>query len=178
MLTYVLAAAAFVAQQPNQGVRQFVSVSDSVVALTNAAYFPVNLTYTNCILTVLADSNGNGIPDTWESAYFGSPTGANRDVDSDGDSMSNWEEYVAGTNPTNAASYLKVARILPGGTAEITFEAVSNRTYSVLYKDDLSSALWTRLTDVVARGSNWTAGATDAAAATNRFYRIATPKEN
>jgi imidazolonepropionase-like amidohydrolase len=35
MFTYVLATAALIAQQPNQGVSQFVSVSDSVVALTN-----------------------------------------------------------------------------------------------------------------------------------------------
>jgi hypothetical protein len=148
------------------------------VTLTNAAYFAINRTYTNSILTVLADTNGNGIPDTWESAYFGSPTGANRDEDADGDSMSNWAEYVAGTNPTNAASYLKVGHPAPGA-AEITFEAVSNRTYSVFYKDDLSAALWMRLTDIVARSSNWTAVATDdAAATTNRFYRIATPKEN
>jgi enamidase len=35
MLAHVILAAALVAQQPNQAVRQFVSVSDSVVALTN-----------------------------------------------------------------------------------------------------------------------------------------------
>jgi imidazolonepropionase-like amidohydrolase len=35
MLAHVILAASLVAQQPNQGVRQFVSVSDSVVALTN-----------------------------------------------------------------------------------------------------------------------------------------------
>jgi hypothetical protein len=147
------------------------------VTLTNAAYFPANRTYTNCILTVLPDSNGNGIPDNWEADYFGSSTGADRDADSDGDTMSNWDEYVAGTNPTNAASYLKVSRAVPGQAAEISFEAVSNRTYSVYYKDDLAAALWTRLTDVVARNANWTAVVADPAPGTNRFYRIAVPRE-
>jgi hypothetical protein len=146
------------------------------VTLTNAAYFLLNRTYTNCIFTVLADSNGNGIPDVWESTYFGSPTGANRDDDSDGDKMTNWEEYVAGTNPTNAASYLKVSWVSNLG-AELTFESVSNRSYSVLYKDNINAALWERLTDVVARSSNWTAVVPDPSARTNRFYRVVTPKE-
>ena len=146
------------------------------VTLTNAAYGLPNLVFTNCFLTVLADSNSNGIPDEWESAYFGSPTGADRDGDADGDGLSNGAEYMAGTNPTNAASYLKVEEVTTGGGANVTFQAVSNRTYTVLYKDGLSEALWTPLVDVVARSTNWTATVNDPTPGTNRFYRIATPK--
>jgi hypothetical protein len=61
--------------------------------------------------------------------------------------------------------------------AELTFESVSNRSYSVLYKDNINAALWERLTDVVARSSNWTAVVPDPSARTNRFYRVVTPKE-
>lgn len=131
---------------------------------------------TNAILTILADSNGNGIPDTWETAYFGSATGANRELDSDGDGMKNWEEYVAGTNPTNAASYLHVERVTPAGGATITFPAAASRSYTVEYKDGLNTVFWTRLGDIVPRSADWMATIVDPSPATNRFYRLATPR--
>ena len=44
--------------------------------------------------------------DEWKISFFGSTTNplAADDVDADGDGMPNWMEYLAGTNPTNAAS--------------------------------------------------------------------------
>jgi hypothetical protein len=47
--------------------------------------------------------------DEWKMSFFGSTTNplAADDVDADGDGMPNWAEYLAGTNPTNAASCLK-----------------------------------------------------------------------
>lgn len=51
------------------------------------------------------DTDGDGLPDWWEEAYFGSPTGAVSDADDDGDGHPNREEYVADTNPTNPGSF-------------------------------------------------------------------------
>jgi hypothetical protein len=147
-----------------------------LIILTNELYTAQNLAFTNAYLTVLDDSNSNGIPDVWESTYFGSSTGADRDADSDGDGMSNYAEYVAGTDPTNPASYLK-ADITAAGLATIQFPAVSNRTYTVEYRDGLNAGPWTRLADVVSRSVNWNASVVDRGATTNRFYRLATPKK-
>jgi hypothetical protein len=61
-------------------------------------------------LTVLPDADGDGLPDAWESTYFGNPTNASATLDADGDGMINSDEFVAGTNPTNAASVLKITR--------------------------------------------------------------------
>lgn len=45
------------------------------------------------------DTDGDGMPDWWETKYFGGPTAADPDDDPDGDGRTNLEEYLAGTNP-------------------------------------------------------------------------------
>jgi len=45
------------------------------------------------------DTDGDGIPDRWESQYFGSATSANPNADPDGDGRNNLQEFLAGTNP-------------------------------------------------------------------------------
>jgi hypothetical protein len=53
------------------------------------------------------DTDGDGIADSWETLYFGSPTGCNPNEDSDGDGMSNLQEFILGTDPTNAHDVLR-----------------------------------------------------------------------
>jgi hypothetical protein len=57
-------------------------------------------------INVLAppDANGNGLPDAWEAMYGVS----NPYADDDGDGRNNLEEYMANTNPTNAASSIRI----------------------------------------------------------------------
>jgi hypothetical protein len=50
------------------------------------------------------DANGNGIPDWWEMYYFGN-LNQTASGDRDGDGVNNLNEYLEGTNPTNAASF-------------------------------------------------------------------------
>lgn len=58
----------------------------------------------------IQDTNGNGLPDAYELAYFGNlDPRRGSTTDTDGDGMSDWAEFMAGTNPTNAASVLKLA---------------------------------------------------------------------
>jgi hypothetical protein len=139
---------------------------------------PSGFISTSAFLTYVTDSDGDGIPDWWEAAYgFGTNNMADGTNDWDGDTMSNWAEYIAGTDPTNALSYLKVEN--PTGApaaATIEFMAVSNRTYTLQYNDALTAA-WQTLADVVARATNRVERLGDPAATANRFYRLVTPRQ-
>ena len=51
------------------------------------------------VISVDPDTDGDGIPDWWETLYFGGPTNAVAHADPDGDGISNLQEYRRNTNP-------------------------------------------------------------------------------
>ena len=91
--------------------------------------------------------------------------------------MNNRAEFIAGTDPTNNLSYLKIEQSITPGVANIEFAAVSNHTYTVQYNDALNAGAWTRLRDVVARSTNQVWTVSDPAWTTNRYYRVVTPRQ-
>jgi len=89
------------------------------------------------------DTDGDGLPDVWEADSFGS---LQRDGagDLDGDRLSDLGEYLAGTQPTNAASVLRIEslRLLSPTELELTWQSVGSRRYDLLAgTGSLSSAL-------------------------------------
>ncbi len=129
-------------------------------------------------VTALADSDGDGIPDDWETAFgFNPASNADRNTDSDGDGMSNWAEYIAGTDPTNKLSNLRVDLTTLPGSALVQVGALSNHTYSVQYSDSLGSGVWLKLGDIVARLTNHTESLPDPGYTSNRFYRVVLPRQ-
>jgi hypothetical protein len=66
----------------------------------------------------------------WAQQY-GLPTDGTADsIDSDGDGMNNWQEWIAGTIPTNTASFLQMlstSNSVSGTT--VTWQSVSGKTY-------------------------------------------------
>ena len=147
------------------------------MVITNLAK-PIGLLSATAVLTIVADTDGDGLPDAWENAHgFISTNALDRASDSDSDGMLNWEEYLAGTDPTNGLSYLKIEDLDASSGAVLTFGAISNRTYTAQYSEALAPGAWLKLTDVVAHPTNRAVIILDLPAGTNRFYRITTPQQ-
>lgn len=84
------------------------------------------------------DSNSDGIPDDWQISYWGtsaSKWGAPND-DSDGDGMTNYQEFLAGTDPRNAASSLKTEVQMVDGLLYFKWNTVSGKVYQIQYSTD------------------------------------------
>jgi hypothetical protein len=99
-------------------------------------------------LTVLADTDGDHLPDLWETANGLSPSDpADAALDPDGDGHSSLEEFRVGTIPTNALSVLRLVGEPAGPLRNqllLRFDAMSNRTYTVEYADTLNAGAWTK----------------------------------
>jgi hypothetical protein len=117
--------------------------------------------------------------DWWETNYPGFSTNNSADaaLDFDGDGMINRDEYVAGTNPTNALSLLKLALTTTTNAAVLEFEAQTNISYTVQWRTSLSSALWSNLTSITAQTFVRTVqvNAPNPPPEVERYYRVATP---
>jgi hypothetical protein len=75
-------------------------------------------------------------------ASYGLPSNGSADyADSDGDGMNNWQEYLAGTNPTNAASVFKItsSQMNSGTQFVLRWSSVSNRLYDVTRATNLAT---------------------------------------
>ena len=133
----------------------------------------------NAAVLVLADSDRDRLPDAWENLYGlnrNDPADAN--LDPDGDGLSNLEEYLAGTIPTNRLSRLALRLMIESDDQRTLFvDGVSNKTYSVEWREALGAGRWQTLTNLPARATNWQAIALDPyPVAEKRFYRLVTPQ--
>ena len=126
----------------------------------------------------VVDSDGDGMPNSWEQLYSFNPNNSSdASQDADGDGMTNLQEFLAGTHPRSASSALRIMSVQhSGNTATMQFNAASNRTYSVQFRETLS-VTWSPLTSVSAAATNGMRSVTDNNAGTSaqRFYRVMTP---
>jgi hypothetical protein len=150
------------------------------VSITNGAPGSSLVISANASLTVLADSDGDHVPDVWMGQYFGHTNGLAADQsrpqdDADGDWMLNWQEYRAGTNPTNAESCLRVGPLeWRSGQPAIRLEGVPGKRYGLEGHDGLGLNDWFTVTNVAISTTNtelWLNDRTATNTAT-RFYRL------
>lgn len=121
------------------------------------------------------DTDGDQMTDGWERQYGLSPTnGADAAAHSDGDGVVNLQEFVADTDPTNAASCFLITSLAVLSSNTLSFASSSNRSYLLLFRTNLLEGDWT-----VVPGQAWVSGkgGPDSIADTNtasaqRFYKL------
>jgi len=92
-----------------------------------------------------SDTNHNNISDEWEQYYFGG-TITNQFSDSDNDGLSDYAEFIAGTNPLDTNSLLKLqASAVTNGQVLLVIPTISGRGYRISETDDLFN--WSTLYD-------------------------------
>jgi hypothetical protein len=123
-----------------------------------------------------ADNDADGLPDDWEFLYFGSlhaPGGEPGD-DPDHDGMTNMQELLAGTFPTDAESALRVTAMqLIGPHVRINFASVAGKIYRLEHSDRATADSWTVAVDNIAGVAGvtqvWEIGG---AARIKQFFRL------
>ena len=116
------------------------------------------------------------VSDQWKTNYFGTVNNPNADPDADPDhdGVPNWMEYLAGTNPTNAASHLSFSSAVKTGAAPgvaLSWPAMTGRVYVLESSPVLTGGVWTAVsTNIIGDGTmnSFTTGSADQ----SRFYRI------
>ncbi len=126
------------------------------------------------VLSYAQDGIGtsDGLPNAWMTAYFGhsDPRAGDKSRagdDPDGDGFTNLEEFLAGTDPTNAASRLT---IISANGGHIVWSATPDLMYEVQATSELSSGGFQTVRLSVPTGTTGSARWTPPE--THRFFRV------
>ncbi len=135
-------------------------------------------TITDGLITVgnrTGSSWGDGIPDTWRLLCFGTVSNllSAANLDPDGDGASNWQEYVAGTNPMDPASVLRLTPLAPAPNFTVQWPSVPGKTYMVQSSVSLFSTNWSvTASNLPGTGQMMQLSDTNTPAPPARFYRV------
>ena len=122
-----------------------------------------------------ADDDHDGMPDAWETEHFGSPGTIDGDpaADPDQDGLSNSAEYVAGTDPRDASSTirLEVSRLF-GGVVRLECHSQSGRCYRLESTSDLATGVWKTVDELPGTGETLRFLDSAPVVDPSRFYRL------
>jgi len=127
-------------------------------------------------LTQTADSDGDGMDDSWEIDNFGN-LGRDGLGDADNDGLTDLQEFILLSDPKSASSgrtNVGVGKIANG--FEISFATKAGRNYQVQVRDGLSSGTWDNLSNGAVTGDDTTKTVNDPTVLAQRFYRVVVSK--
>jgi Bacterial TSP3 repeat len=155
--------------------------ADKIVATNTCAHFLYTggtLISTNVMLNPNDDSDGDGMSNGYEQTYNLAPLNpADAGNDNDGDGLSNLQEFQAGTDPTNSASFLGITSITQTSTnILVTWMTASGKTNALERTAGVAGTFsnnFSVVTNIVTTGT--TTNYLDVGAATNTpafYYRV------
>jgi len=117
------------------------------------------------------DNNYDGLPDDWQTLYWGASMAAwaAGNADSDGDGVSNLQEFLAGTNPRDPASVLKAQLAASPQGTRLTWNTQPGQIYRVQVSTNFG--VWTTVETARLAATNVDSIAVDGSR-TASFYRI------
>jgi glucose/arabinose dehydrogenase len=138
----------------------------------------VNMSASNVLAAWILNLTNYQAFTNYQIAKFGStncPT-CTADSDRDGDGVSNYLEYLTGTDPLNSNSFWRISAAQGSNTAQIIYPQLANRGYEVQFITNVTSANWQPL-DVPDNRSffsptNRTGVVNDPSCDGERYYRV------
>ncbi|MGZ5020317.1 MAG: thrombospondin type 3 repeat-containing protein, partial [Chthoniobacterales bacterium] len=92
--------------------------------------------------------------------------------DTDGDGLTNLQEFYAGLDPRSAQSFLRLTSVVKQGSGvQLSFPSASGRVYRLEGRGGLTSGSWQSLLDGIV-GTGSAIQLSDAPGVTQRFYRV------
>ena len=154
-----------VASNATPGLRSFVLQRASDLAYANGFLE---------ILPLVPDFNFDGLDDRFQRQYFPLFTApeAGPGVDADGDSFNNQAEAIAGTDPTDGQSLLRIdSVVLTANGSTLTWQSVAGKRYQVFSRLNLDNPPQAVGSPVRADGPS-TSFRDESATNAFRFYRV------
>lgn len=93
---------------------------------------------------VARDGDHDDMDDGWEWDFFGT-LARDGSEDADGDGLNDYEEFIAGTQPTNTESVVRVLGVItPVGSSNRAVRVLTEpgRKYTIYWRDSLTGGAW------------------------------------